>query len=65
MLHKGGGGGELSGRELRPVCQGCADVGRQSAKENSIKKEVTVGGDEGAQLGIVGGDVVVAERRRV
>jgi hypothetical protein len=65
MLHEGGGGGELSGRELRPVRQGCADVGRRSAKENSIKKDITVGGDEGAQLGIVGGDVAVAEQRRV
>jgi hypothetical protein len=65
MLHEGGGGGELGGRELRPVRQGRADVGRQCAEENSIKKDITIGGDEGAQLGIVGGDVLVAERRLV
>jgi hypothetical protein len=47
------------------LCQSCADVGQQGAQKNGVKKNVSICGDEGPQLGVVGGDVAVAERRRI
>jgi hypothetical protein len=65
VLHLGGSGGEVSLRKLGSVRQSCADVCGQSAEENCVKQDVTVGWYVRPQLRVVGGDVVVVERRCV
>jgi hypothetical protein len=63
VLHLGGGGGELRGRELSPVPQSCADVGQQGAQKKGVKQNVSICGDEGPHLRVVCGDVAVSQRR--